>query len=48
MLMFVSTSVPTTQVIVAWPSPTAVDPELLGVDGSIEVADRLQILAWTS
>lgn len=39
MLMFTSTSMPTTQVIVAWPSETAVDPELLSVDISIEVAD---------
>jgi catechol 2,3-dioxygenase-like lactoylglutathione lyase family enzyme len=39
MLMLASTSVPTTQVIVAWPSAKAVDPELLTVDISIEVAD---------
>jgi catechol 2,3-dioxygenase-like lactoylglutathione lyase family enzyme len=39
MLMFTSVSVPTTQVIVAWPSPTADDPELMDVDISIEVAD---------
>ncbi|MBE7188583.1 VOC family protein [Jatrophihabitans endophyticus] len=39
MLMFASISTPTTQLIVAWPSPTAVDPELLGVDVSLEVAD---------
>ena len=39
MTMFASTSVPTTQVIVAWASPTAVDPELLEVDVSLEVAD---------
>jgi catechol 2,3-dioxygenase-like lactoylglutathione lyase family enzyme len=39
MLMFASTSTPTTQVIVAWPSAAAVDPELLAVDVSIEVAD---------
>lgn len=39
MLMFASTSTPTTQVIVAWPSATAIDPELLSVDVSIEVAD---------
>lgn len=39
MLMLASTSTPTTQVIVAWPSATAVDPELIGVDVSIEVAD---------
>jgi catechol 2,3-dioxygenase-like lactoylglutathione lyase family enzyme len=39
MLMLASTSSPTTQVIVAWPSQTAVDPELLSVEVSIEVAD---------
>ncbi len=39
MMMLVSASVPTTQVIVGWPSPTAIDPELLQVDVSIEVAD---------
>lgn len=39
MLMLASRSTPTTQVIVAWPSATAVDPELLSVDVSIEVAD---------
>jgi len=39
MLMLASTSTPTTQLIVAWPSPTAVDPELLDIDVSIEVAD---------
>lgn len=39
MLMLASTSTPTTQVIVAWASETAVDPELLSVDISIEVAD---------
>ncbi|MDQ0734691.1 VOC family protein [Arthrobacter agilis] len=39
MLLFVSTTTPTTQVIVAWPSPTAVDPELLDVDVSVEVDD---------
>ncbi|MDN4640165.1 VOC family protein [Agreia sp. PsM10] len=39
MLMLASTSTPTTQVIVAWPSETAVDPQLLSVDVSIEVAD---------
>jgi catechol 2,3-dioxygenase-like lactoylglutathione lyase family enzyme len=39
MLMLASRSTPTTQVIVAWDSPTAVDPELLTVDLSIEVAD---------
>lgn len=39
MLMLASTTTPTTQVIVAWSSDTAVDPELLSVDVSIEVAD---------
>lgn len=39
MMMLKSASVPTTQVIIAWPSPTAVDPELLDVDISIEVSD---------
>ncbi len=39
MLMLASTSAPTTQMIIAWESPTAVDPELLGVDVSIEVED---------
>jgi catechol 2,3-dioxygenase-like lactoylglutathione lyase family enzyme len=39
MLMLVSETTPTTQVIVAWPSSTAVDPDLLGVDVSIEVDD---------
>ena len=39
MLMLASTSTPTTQVIIAWPSAAAVDPELLTVDVSIEVAD---------
>jgi catechol 2,3-dioxygenase-like lactoylglutathione lyase family enzyme len=39
MLMFASPSVPTTQLIVAWPSPTAMDPHVLGVDVSIEVED---------
>ncbi|MBV9192822.1 MAG: VOC family protein [Solirubrobacterales bacterium] len=38
-LMLASTSTPTTQLIVAWPSATAVDPEMLSVDLSIEVAD---------
>jgi len=33
MLMLASTSTPTTQLIVAWPSPTAVDPELLDPRG---------------
>lgn len=39
MLMLASTSTPTTQLIIAWESPTAVDPELLGVDVSVEVED---------
>jgi catechol 2,3-dioxygenase-like lactoylglutathione lyase family enzyme len=39
MLMLASESTPTTQLIIAWPSPTAVDPELLGADVGIEVAD---------
>ncbi|WP_449277632.1 VOC family protein [Leucobacter sp. GX24907] len=39
MLMLASTSTPTTQLIVTWPSATAVDPEVLDVDVSIEVAD---------
>lgn len=39
MLMLASTSTPTTQVIVAWSSASAVDPSLLMVDVSMEVAD---------
>lgn len=39
MLMLASTSTPTTQIIIAWRSTTAVDPELIQVDLSIEVAD---------
>ena len=39
MLMLASTSVPTTQLIIAWESVTAVDPELRQVDLSLEVAD---------
>jgi catechol 2,3-dioxygenase-like lactoylglutathione lyase family enzyme len=39
MTMFASTTVPTTQLIVAWPSPTAVDPALTDVDVSFEVDD---------
>ena len=39
MLMFASTSTPTTQVIVAWESPTAFDPDVLSIDMSIEVED---------
>jgi catechol 2,3-dioxygenase-like lactoylglutathione lyase family enzyme len=37
--MLVSPSEPTTQVIVAWPSPTAMDPAVGQVDVSIEVED---------
>lgn len=39
MLMLASPSQPTTQVIVAWPSATAVDPDLTGVDISLEIDD---------
>jgi len=39
MLMLASTSTPTTQLIVAWRSPTAVDPLVCDVDISLEVAD---------
>jgi catechol 2,3-dioxygenase-like lactoylglutathione lyase family enzyme len=39
MPMLASTSTPTTQLIVAWHSASAVDPELPAVDVSIEVAD---------
>jgi catechol 2,3-dioxygenase-like lactoylglutathione lyase family enzyme len=39
LLMFASPSVPTTQLIVAWPSPTALDPGVLGVAVSVEVED---------
>lgn len=39
MMMLVSRSSPTTQIIVAWDSPTAVDPELRDIDISIEVED---------
>jgi catechol 2,3-dioxygenase-like lactoylglutathione lyase family enzyme len=39
LLMLASWSVPTTQLIVAWPSPTAMDPDVLSLDISIEVAD---------
>lgn len=39
MLMLLSESTPTTQLIVAWPSPTAVDPDLISVGISIEVDD---------
>jgi catechol 2,3-dioxygenase-like lactoylglutathione lyase family enzyme len=37
--MFASPSVPTTQLIVAWPSATAMDPAVLGVAISVEVED---------
>ena len=39
MLMLVSPSVPTTQLIVAWPSETAFDPDVLELDMTVEVAD---------
>ena len=39
MLMLASTSTPTTQLIIAWESECAVDPELGRVDVSLEVAD---------
>jgi catechol 2,3-dioxygenase-like lactoylglutathione lyase family enzyme len=39
MLMLASTSTPTTQLIVAWDSPTAFDPDVLSLDVSVEVAD---------
>ncbi len=39
MLMLASRSTPTTQVIIAWKSASAVDPELVQVDVSVEVAD---------
>lgn len=39
LLMFSSPSVPTTQVIVAWPSATALDPSVREVDVSLEVED---------
>ena len=39
MLMLASTSTPTTQIIIGWASPTAMDPDLLGVDISVEVVD---------
>src|SRR5215208_2633032 len=38
-LMLASRTVPTTQVILAWPSKTAMDQAVVGVDMSIEVAD---------
>ncbi len=39
LMMLASTSTPTTQLIVAWPSPTALDPDVLSLDVSIEVGD---------
>jgi len=39
MLMLRSPSVPTTQLLLAWASPTAMDPHVLEVDVSIEVED---------
>jgi catechol 2,3-dioxygenase-like lactoylglutathione lyase family enzyme len=39
LLMLASRTTPTTQLIVAWESPTAVDPEVTRVNVSIEVAD---------
>jgi catechol 2,3-dioxygenase-like lactoylglutathione lyase family enzyme len=39
LMMFTSPSVPTTQVIVAYRSPTAMDPEVLRVVMSVEVED---------
>lgn len=39
LMMLASPSTPTTQLIVAWPSPTAFDPDVLTLDVSIEVAD---------
>jgi catechol 2,3-dioxygenase-like lactoylglutathione lyase family enzyme len=39
LMMFSSPSVPTTQLIVAWPSATAMDQHVLTVDISIEVDD---------
>lgn len=39
MLMLASTSTPTTQLIIAWRSPTAIDPHVCDVDISLEVAD---------
>lgn len=45
-MVLASTSTPTTQVIVAWPSATAVDPELLAVDVSVEVADVGAAYEW--
>jgi uncharacterized glyoxalase superfamily protein PhnB len=39
LLMFASPSTPTTQLIVAWRSPTAIDPALTSVNISVEVDD---------
>jgi predicted enzyme related to lactoylglutathione lyase len=39
MFMLVSPSVPTTQVIIAWASEDASDPQVLRVNMSVEVAD---------
>jgi hypothetical protein len=39
LLMLASTSVPTTQLIVVWDSPTAMDPAALGLTMSVEVED---------
>ena len=39
LLMLVSTSTPTTQLIVAWETPDALDPDVCTLDVSIEVAD---------
>jgi catechol 2,3-dioxygenase-like lactoylglutathione lyase family enzyme len=39
LLMFASQTTPTTQLIVTWASPTAIDPEVASVDISIEVDD---------
>ena len=39
LMMFTSPSVPTTQVIVAYPSPTAMDPHVREVAMSVEVED---------
>lgn len=39
LLMFASPSVRTTQIIVCWASPTALDPEVRRLSMSVEVAD---------
>ena len=39
LLMFASPNTPTTQLIVAWHSPTAIDAEAASVDISVEVDD---------